>query len=59
MIGEKLDDGWLQFTVWIDSGTDARECIAALASRNNWPLRSLFRQVANLEDVFVELTRKD
>ena len=56
VMGEELDDGWLQFTVWIDSGTDARERIAALAARNNWPLRSLFRQVATLEDVFVELT---
>jgi len=59
VVGEEMDDGWLQFTVWIDSGTDARERVAALAARNNWPLRSLFRQTANLEDVFVELTRKD
>lgn len=59
VIGEKLEDDWLQFTVWIDSGTDARERIANLASEKNWPLRSLFRHAAKLEDVFVELTRKD
>lgn len=59
VIGEKLDDDWLQFTIWIDSGTDARERIANLASEKNWPLRSLFRHTAKLEDVFVELTRKD
>ncbi len=59
VIGEKLEDDWLQFTVWIDSGTDARERIANLASEKNWPLRSLFRHTAKLEDVFVELTRKD
>lgn len=59
VIGEKLDDDWLQFTIWIDSGTDARERIANLASEKNWPLRSIFRHTAKLEDVFVELTRKD
>jgi ABC-2 type transport system ATP-binding protein len=45
--------------VWVDSGTDSREQIANLASQYGWPLRSLFRHVATLEDVFVELTRKD
>jgi len=54
-----LDDGWAAFTVWVDSGTDARESIANLAAQHGWPLRSLCRQVATLEDVFVELTRKD
>ena len=39
--------------------TDSRQHIAQLASQYGWPLRSLFRHVATLEDVFVELTRKD
>ena len=56
---ETLDDDWVRHTVWVDSGTDARERIASLAARNGWPLRSLFRHVATLEDVFVELTRRD
>ena len=56
---EPLDDGWTRFTVWVDSGTDARERIANIAAQHGWPLRSLFRHVATLEDVFVELTRKD
>ena len=56
---EPLDDGWTRYTVWVDSGTDSREHIANLASQYGWPLRSLFRHVATLEDVFVELTRKD
>jgi ABC-2 type transport system ATP-binding protein len=56
---ETLDDGWTRFTVWVDSGTDARERIAHLAAQYGWPLRSLFRHVATLEDVFVELTRND
>lgn len=54
-----LEDDWTQYTIWVDSGTDARERIAALAAARKWPLRSLFRHVATLEDVFVELTRKD
>ncbi len=56
---EAMDDGWSKFTVWVDSGTDSREQIAQLASQYGWPLRSLFRHVATLEDVFVELTRPD
>lgn len=56
---EPLDDGWTRYTIWVDSGTDARERIANLAAQHGWPLRSLFRHIATLEDVFVELTRKD
>jgi ABC-2 type transport system ATP-binding protein len=56
---EALDDGWTRFTVWVDSGTDSRERLAGLAAQFGWPLRSLFRHEAKLEDVFVELTRRD
>jgi ABC-2 type transport system ATP-binding protein len=56
---EVLEDGWARLLVWVEAGTDARERIARLATRHGWPLRSLYRQVATLEDVFVELTRKD
>ena len=56
---EPLEDGWSRFTVWVDSGSDPREQIARIASQFGWPLRSLFRHVATLEDVFVELTRGD
>jgi ABC-2 type transport system ATP-binding protein len=56
---EPLEDGWSRFTVWVDSGSDPRERIAGLAAQFGWPLRSLFRHVATLEDVFVELTRGD
>jgi hypothetical protein len=34
-------------------------CEAELAAQYGWPLRSLSRKEATLEDVFVELTRKD
>jgi hypothetical protein len=33
--------------------------MAKLAAESSWPMRSLFRHVATLEDVFVELTRRD
>jgi ABC-2 type transport system ATP-binding protein len=56
---EEQEDGWVRFMVWVDSGTDTRQTLATIAAHNNWPLRSLFRYEATLEDVFVELTRKD
>ena len=56
---EPLEENWTRYTVWVDSGTDTRQHIAQLASQYGWPLRSLFRHVATLEDVFVELTRRD
>ena len=59
VVTEVMEDDWTRYTVWVDSGTDPRERIAGLASQYGWPLRSLFRQVATLEDVFVEMTRKD
>ncbi|MGD7653607.1 MAG: ABC transporter ATP-binding protein [Verrucomicrobiales bacterium] len=56
---EEMEEGWSNFTVWVDSGTDSRERIARLAAQYGWPMRSLARHVATLEDVFVELTRQD
>jgi len=50
---------WEEFSVLVESGTDTRERLARLARDENWPLRSLHRHDATLEDVFVELTRKD
>ncbi len=56
---ESTGDGWHKHLVWIASGGDVRQEVAALAAQNGWPLRSLFLHQATLEDVFVELTRKD
>jgi len=56
---EPIADGWHQHLVWTTSGSDVREEIAALVAQYGWPLRSLFLHQATLEDVFVELTRKD
>ncbi len=56
---ERSRKQWEEFSVLVESGTDTRERLAALAREENWPLRSLYRHTATLEDVFVELTRKD
>lgn len=56
---ESSTDDWHTFAVLVESGTDARERLAAVCAEKKWPLRSLYRHDATLEDVFVELTRKD
>ena len=56
---ERTRDDWQEFSVLVESGTDTRERIANLVREEQWPLRSLYRQAETLEDVFVELTRKD
>jgi len=56
---EEIGDGWHRFQILVDSGTDTRERLYRLATEHSWPLRSLFRHEATLEDVFVELTRQD
>lgn len=56
---ECLKDGWNRFTVFVAPNTDTRLKIANLARANQWPLRSLTRRNGTLEEVFVELTRKD
>ena len=56
---EPLQDGWTRFSVFVAPNTDTRIRLAALAAEKGWPLRSLARRNANLEEVFVELTRKD
>ena len=56
---ERTRDGWEEFSVLVESGTDTRERIATLVREERWPLRSLYRHAETLEDVFVELTRKD
>jgi len=56
---EPLRDGWTRFSVFVEPKTDTRLRIANLSHEKNWPLRSLARKNATLEEVFVELTRKD
>lgn len=50
---------WLEYDILCESGTDSRERISNLANQNNWSIRTLHRHRSTLEDVFIELTRKD
>jgi ABC-2 type transport system ATP-binding protein len=56
---EPVDGGWTRFHILSDSGSDVREPIALLAAQYGWPLRTVYRDEPTLEDVFVEMTRKD
>ncbi len=56
---EDLGEGWHRYHVLCESGKDVREPIAQLVSQYGWPLRSIYRDDPTLEDVFVEMTRKD
>ncbi len=52
-------NNWNQYEILVDADTDAREKISKLCLEKSWDLRSLHRTDATLEDVFVELTRRD
>ncbi len=56
---EALEENWHRFTVFVAPHTDTRLKIGNLASEHKWPIRSLDRRIGTLEEVFVELTRKD
>ncbi len=59
VVGESLLDGWNRFTVFAAPKTDTRLKLGRLVAQKNWSLRSLSRQIGTLEEVFIELTRKD
>lgn len=59
VVTEPLREGWNRFTVFAAPKTDTRLKIGSLAAEKKWPLRSLSRRIGTLEEVFVELTRKD
>ncbi|MBK1790490.1 ABC transporter ATP-binding protein [Persicirhabdus sediminis] len=59
VIVEEPDCDWNKFSVLVESGTDARSRIAKLTMAKGWPMRTLYRHQATLEDIFVEMTRKD
>lgn len=53
------EDGWEKLTIRAEAGTDTREHIAQLFTSMELPLRHLYRHMPTLEDVFVEMTRRD
>jgi len=57
--GSDRKESWHRYDLIVNSGTDPRERIYDLAHQKQWQIRSLYRNQATLEDVFVELTRRD
>ena len=47
---------WTRLTIRGDAKADLRSDVFALASRENWQLRELRREVGSLEDFFVQIT---
>jgi len=59
VIRDTESEGWVTFTLRVESAADIREELSRLAADNHWPLRELHRTTASLEDVFVELTQSE
>ncbi len=54
-----MEKKWNKLDILCESGTDTRERISELSAQYGWQIRTLHRHKGTLEDVFVELTRKD
>ena len=52
-------EGWHTLVVRAEAGTDTREHAAAIIAKHGFALRHVYRHMPSLEDVFVEMTRKD
>ena len=52
----ELVDGWCHLTIEVKPGHDVREQIVRLVSQRGWGMRELRREVASLEDFFVQIT---
>ena len=56
---ETFPGGWHRLVVRAEPGTDTREKAAAIIAARGYPMRHIYRHIPSLEDVFVEMTRKD
>lgn len=56
---DTLPGGWHRLIVRAEPGTDTREKAAAIIASHSFPMRHIYRHIPNLEDVFVEMTRRD
>ena len=54
-----LPGGWHRLLVRAEPGTDTREKAAAILMPHGSPVRHIYRHIPKLEDVFVEMTRRD
>ncbi|MBN1344120.1 MAG: ABC transporter ATP-binding protein [Phycisphaerae bacterium] len=55
-VESSLTDGWNRLLIDVQAGQDVREDIFKLASKQGWGLREIRREVASLEDFFVQIT---
>lgn len=56
---ETFPGGWHRLLVRAEPGTDTREKAAAILMSHGFPVRHIYRHIPKLEDVFVEMTRRD
>ncbi len=54
-----LPDNWHRLMVRAEPGTDTREKAAAIIAAHGYATRHIYRHIPSLEDVFVEMTRRD
>ena len=59
MVEDDRGDGWHRLVLRAEPGTDTREKAAAVVAAHGGMLRHLYRHIPSLEDVFVEMTRRD
>ncbi len=59
VVVDELPDGWKHLLVRAEPGTDTREKAAAIITAQGYPIRHIYRHIPSLEDVFVEMTRRD
>lgn len=52
-------EGWHSITIRAEPGTDTREFVARTLAEQHCPARHIYRHNPTLEEVFVEMTRKD
>lgn len=55
-VDSTLADGWNRMVIEAQGSKDVREDIYNVATKNGWGLRELRREVASLEDFFVQIT---
>lgn len=59
VIVDEPQDGWHRLLVRAEPGTDTREKAAEVIIAHGGTLRHIYRHIPSLEDVFVEMTRRD
>ena len=59
IVEDTLPGNWHRLLVRAEPGTDTREKAAAIIASHGFAARHIYRHIPSLEDVFVEMTRRD